>query len=169
MLRVALGTAVTVAPMVIFFHDNIGFIAKVEGASMQPALNPEGQRTSDYVFLNKWKAKNHHYIRGEVVSLISPRNPHQKLVKRIIALEGDNIRTLGYKEKMIEIPKGHCWMEGDNYRKSMDSNYFGPVPKGLITAKVSHIIWPPYRWQSMEVIHTNHRRVRPRRKSLPSS
>ncbi|CAI9722216.1 Hypothetical predicted protein [Octopus vulgaris] len=70
MLRVALGTAVTVAPMVIFFHDNIGFIAKVEGASMQPALNPEGQRTSDYVFLNKWKAKNHHYIRGEVVSLI---------------------------------------------------------------------------------------------------
>eukprot|EP00106_Octopus_bimaculoides_P009600 XP_014777042.1 PREDICTED: mitochondrial inner membrane protease subunit 2-like [Octopus bimaculoides] len=99
----------------------------------------------------------------------SPRNPHQKLVKRIIALEGDNIRTLGYKEKLIEIPKGHCWMEGDNYRKSMDSNYFGPVPKGLITAKVSHIIWPPYRWQSMEVIHTNHRRVRPRRKSLPSS
>eukprot|EP00106_Octopus_bimaculoides_P017383 XP_014784825.1 PREDICTED: mitochondrial inner membrane protease subunit 2-like isoform X2 [Octopus bimaculoides] len=71
MLRVALGTAVTVAPMVIFFHDNIGFIAKVEGASMQPALNPEGQRTSDYVFLNKWKAKNHHYIRGEVVSLIN--------------------------------------------------------------------------------------------------
>lgn len=162
MLRVVLGTATFVAPVVIFLHDNIGFVAKVEGASMRPALNPEGQTTSDYVFLNKWRAKGFQFQHGEVVSFVSPRDPQTKLVKRIVALEGEKLRTLGYKEKYVEVPKGHCWLEGDNHRQSMDSNFFGPTPTGLITAKVSHIVWPPHRWQQIEAIHTNHRRIRPR-------
>lgn len=41
-------------------------------------------------------------------------------------------------------------MEGDNLAHSMDSNNFGPVSLGLITAKASYIVWPPSRWQYIE-------------------
>lgn len=63
-------------------------------------------------------------------SFRSPDDPEKSLVKRIIALEGDlvkprpNSRSRG---QMIKIPKGHCWVEGDNWASSRDSNTFGPV------------------------------------------
>lgn len=31
----------------------------------------------------------------------------------------------------------------------MDSNVFGPVAKGLITAQAKCIIWPPKRWRML--------------------
>lgn len=27
----------------------------------------------------------------------------------------------------MQVPPGHCWVEGDNGRFSQDSNFFGPV------------------------------------------
>ena len=35
----------------------------------------------------------------------------------------------------MHIPRGHCWVEGDNRDNTVDSNQFGPVPLALITAK----------------------------------
>jgi len=46
---------------------------------------------------------------------------------------------------IIRIPKGHCWVEGDNAHLSRDSRDFGPVPLGLINGVVVGIIWPPSR------------------------
>lgn len=40
-------------------------------------------------------------------------------------------------------------MEGDNHSKSMDSNMFGPVAVGLITAQAKCVIWPPKRWKCL--------------------
>lgn len=50
----------------------------------------------------------------------------------------------------MRIPEGHCWVEGDHTGHSLDSNFFGPVAIGLITAKASRIVWPPERWQKLE-------------------
>ena len=36
-------------------------------------------------------------------------------------------RSLSYRKKIVYIPKGHCWVEGDNHSHSHDSNSFGPV------------------------------------------
>lgn len=58
--------------------------------------------------------------------------------------------TKGYKSNVVRVPEGHCWVEGDHTGHSMDSNSFGPVSLGLVTAKATHIIWPPSRWQSMK-------------------
>ncbi|XP_071391050.1 mitochondrial inner membrane protease subunit 2-like [Centroberyx affinis] len=77
----------------------------------------------------------------------SPRNPQQKIIKRVIGLEGDFIRTLGYKNRFVRVPDGHFWIEGDHHGHSLDSNSFGPVSVGLLHGRASHIIWPPNRWQ----------------------
>uniref|UniRef100_UPI003AB0D2F3 mitochondrial inner membrane protease subunit 2-like n=1 Tax=Centroberyx gerrardi TaxID=166262 RepID=UPI003AB0D2F3 len=78
---------------------------------------------------------------------LSPRNPQQKIIKRVIGLEGDFIRTLGYKNRFVRVPDGHFWIEGDHHGHSLDSNSFGPVSVGLLHGRASHIIWPPNRWQ----------------------
>lgn len=62
---------------------------------------------------------------------------------------GDIVSTLSYKKEVIKIPEGHCWIEGDNTGHSLDSNNFGPVSLGLVTAKASYIVWPPSRWQNV--------------------
>ncbi|KAJ8416376.1 hypothetical protein AAFF_G00356640 [Aldrovandia affinis] len=77
----------------------------------------------------------------------SPKNPQQKIIKRVIALQGDLIRTMGYKNRYVKVPDGHFWIEGDHHGHSLDSNSFGPVSLGLVHARASHIIWPPGRWQ----------------------
>jgi len=37
------------------------------------------------------------------------------------------------------------WVEGDEPFRTLDSNTFGPVPLGLVDAKLSYIIWPLHR------------------------
>ncbi|CAG9841149.1 unnamed protein product [Diabrotica balteata] len=138
-------------PVGITIIDIVGYIARVDGISMQPALNPDKTKT-DYVFLNRWAVKDYQIHRGDIISLISPKDPSQKIIKRVIGLEGDVIATLRYKTDIIRIPEGHCWIEGDHTGHSMDSNNFGPVSVGLVTAKATCIVWPPSRWQ---LIHSS--------------
>ena len=46
------------------------------------------------------------------------------------------VRVLNVDKRTIQIPKGHCWVEGDNARLSQDSRYYGPVST-LSTNKLS--------------------------------
>ncbi|XP_066847809.1 mitochondrial inner membrane protease subunit 2 isoform X6 [Anser cygnoides] len=104
-------------PVTVTFLDRVACVARVEGASMQPSLNPGGRQASDVVLLNHWSIRNYDVQRGDIVSLVvpgyhrslfplpwelesviklshpsrSPRNPEQKIIKRVIALEGDII------------------------------------------------------------------------------
>ncbi|XP_072856605.1 mitochondrial inner membrane protease subunit 2 isoform X1 [Pogona vitticeps] len=137
-------------PVTITFLDRVACIARVEGASMQPSLNPEETRICDIVLLNHWSIRNYEVQRGDIVSLVSPSNPEQKIIKRVIALEGDIIKTISYKKKYVKIPHGHVWVEGDHHGHSFDSNAFGPVSLGLLHARATHILWPPGRWQKLQ-------------------
>ncbi|RWS17329.1 mitochondrial inner membrane protease subunit 2-like isoform X1 [Dinothrombium tinctorium] len=57
-------------PIIVYIFNNVGSVAKVEGESMQPTLNPDGKRgNSDYVFLNKWSVREFNVSRGQVVAL----------------------------------------------------------------------------------------------------
>ncbi|KAE8615840.1 hypothetical protein XENTR_v10008634, partial [Xenopus tropicalis] len=80
----------------------------------------------------------------------SPKNPEQKIIKRVIALEGDIVKTLGHKTRYVKVPRGHMWVEGDHHGHSFDSNAFGPVSLGLLHAHATHILWPPNRWQKLK-------------------
>lgn len=142
-------------PIGITFWDRYGYIARVEGSSMQPALNPD-EKNPDYVFLNRRAIANEDIQRGEIVSVISCKFPNQVLIKRVIGLAGDIVAPHGHKKDIVQIPEGHCWIEGDDLSHSMDSNTFGPVSIGLVTAKATYIIWPPSRWQYLSPSMTNH-------------
>ncbi|EFN79441.1 Mitochondrial inner membrane protease subunit 2, partial [Harpegnathos saltator] len=135
-------------PIGIAFCDTVGYVARVEGISMQPALNPDA-RYSDYVFLNRWAARNHDIQRGDVVCVTSPKIPNQTLIKRVVGLSGDIVDRRGYKTSAFQVPEGHCWLEGDHTGHSLDSNSFGPISLGLVTAKATYIVWPPSRWQPL--------------------
>uniref|UniRef100_A0A8C6GNB3 Mitochondrial inner membrane protease subunit 2 n=1 Tax=Mus spicilegus TaxID=10103 RepID=A0A8C6GNB3_MUSSI len=72
----------------------------------------------------------------------SPKNPEQKIIKRVIALEGDIVRTIGHKNRLVKVPRGHMWVEGDHHGHSFDSNSFGPVSQvNLVSGKVAFQRW----------------------------
>ncbi|KAI8808223.1 peptidase S24/S26A/S26B/S26C [Cladochytrium replicatum] len=43
---------------------------------------------------------------------------------------------------VVRIPRGHCWVESDEPYVGVDSNDFGPIPMGLISARVSYVLLP---------------------------
>ncbi|XP_075168487.1 mitochondrial inner membrane protease subunit 2 [Haematobia irritans] len=136
-------------PIGVTFLDCVGYVARVDGISMQPALNPDSSNQTDYVFLSKWAVRSNNVQRGDIVSLISPKDPTQKIIKRIVGLQGDVVATLGYKQEIVRVPEGHAWVEGDHTGHSLDSNTFGPIALGLMTARATFIVWPPERWREL--------------------
>ncbi|ALC41418.1 CG9240, partial [Drosophila busckii] len=148
----------------ITFLDCVGYVARVDGkynaiqtigttnlccivgTSMQPALNPVAEER-DFVFLLRWGIHDCNVERGDIISLISPKDPAQRIIKRVVGMQGDVVSTLGYKHEIVRIPDGHCWVEGDHTGHSLDSNTFGPVALGLMSARAVAIVWPPERWR----------------------
>lgn len=82
---------------------------------------------------------------GDVVLVKSPQNPSRTLTKRILGMEGDvvsfNVAHSGILKTLV-VPKGHVWIQGDNFYASNDSRHFGSVPYGLIQGKAFCRIWP---------------------------
>ncbi|OMJ30266.1 Mitochondrial inner membrane protease subunit 2 [Smittium culicis] len=44
--------------------------------------------------------------------------------------------------EFLQIPPGHCWVEGDEGFHSIDSNTFGYIPLGLVIGKASFVVCP---------------------------
>ncbi|KAH6262391.1 mitochondrial inner membrane protease subunit [Parastagonospora nodorum] len=104
--------------------------------------------------------------RGDVVTFWKPHKPEEVGLKRVIALEGDTVypksgsllnaaanRLAGMPDGLADsdpdsilsgreekgkvvVPYGHVWVEGDNWRSSLDSRDIGPISKSLVMGKV---------------------------------
>ena len=122
--------------------DNLITVASVSGESMCPTLNPLERRFSDLVLVRKLGISS--LKKGDLVTLKSPRDPKETLVKRVKGVEGDFVRTRSYKTRYVTIPRGHVWIEGDNSDRSVDSNIYGPVSQSLITGKLLCVLWPRF-------------------------
>ena len=125
------------------FYEKVGYIARVDGGSMYPVLNPDrlGPNKPDYVFLRQVNGDFDGILRGDIVTTICPNNAKEIYIKRVVGLPGDIIQTK-YRRKVLRVPEGHCWIEGDNHSLSIDSNDFGPVPLGLIQSKAIGVVLP---------------------------
>jgi len=56
--------------------------------------------------------------------------------------EGTEKMKSAIKRPSVKVPFGHIWLEGDNWRDSADSNYYGPVSKSLIAGKAVCLVRP---------------------------
>lgn len=128
---------------------------------MSPTLSPSysSARSRDRVLVLKRASPLTHVRsnvqRGDIVTFGKPHEPDGQSVKRVIGLAGDviwrDIRRVG-KERdnggqnasrmgmtmlppVVKVPIGHVWVEGDNWRESLDSNDFGPVRKARLRWK----------------------------------
>ncbi|SCV03686.1 LAME_0H12420g1_1 [Lachancea meyersii CBS 8951] len=142
--------AVSWIPVALTFNENVCYVAKIEGKSMRPTLNPSDKTHTDWVLMWKWGAKNPANLRhNDVVLFKSPSDPQRVYCKRIKGVQYDTIQTRHpYPRAIVTIPRSHIWTEGDNAFHSTDSNEFGPVSTGLVLGKAVAIVWPPSRWNS---------------------
>mmetsp|Transcript_11130 Transcript_11130/g.35323 ORF Transcript_11130/g.35323 Transcript_11130/m.35323 type:complete len:163 (+) Transcript_11130:34-522(+) len=131
-------TVLSVGPVVVAIND------------LLPTLNPQGSFANDRVVEDKLSPLLGRFQRGDVVVLLSPEDPHSRIVKRVIALEGDWVSHTP-RDDVTRVPRGHCWVEGDNPGMSMDSaSLYGPVPLALIEGVVRHVVWPISRIGKVE-------------------
>lgn len=73
--------------------------------------------------------------RGDLVIARNPHQPTLFIAKRVVGLEGDRIPP-EFRQRHRLVPAGHAWLQGDNIDKSVDSRTYGPVPLGLLQARL---------------------------------
>ncbi|KAH7419412.1 signal peptidase-like protein I [Cadophora sp. MPI-SDFR-AT-0126] len=115
-------------------------LVPTSGASMLPTLEVLG----DIVLIDKRYRRGRGVVVGDVVSFDSVVQPGERVIKRVVGLEGDCVvrDTPGMGDGMVMVPEGHCWVVGDNLPYSRDSRHFGPMPMALIKGKVVAKVFP---------------------------
>ncbi|KAJ1912353.1 hypothetical protein H4219_005642 [Mycoemilia scoparia] len=113
----------------------------------------------DVVLIEKWSLHTQRLKPGDVVACVSPTNPYQSLCKRLIGMPGDIICVDPTKtpRKYVKVPKGHVWLQGDNFGNSSDSRNFGPVPMSMLRGRILAKLWPDqgFMTNNTEVIASN--------------
>lgn len=153
-------TMLSLSFMVLFFliNPSIALPVQNEGASMEPTLEERDRLIGD-----RFSVRFGHLRRLDVVLLRDLDG--DLVVKRIIGLPGETIAVAGgrtyinrqpldedyilmpprYYLPPLQVPDDTYYVLGDNRNISVDSHYFGPVPRGNIVAKVRFRFWPPSR------------------------
>ncbi|KAG2042974.1 peptidase S24/S26A/S26B/S26C [Suillus americanus] len=131
-------------PLGMGFTQYFYTLKTIRGRSMQPTLNPDTSSWDDIVVFDRYSISSGEPIRkGDIVALRDPLDSRKMIVKRIVAVAGDVVKTLPpYPDPEVFVPEGHVWVEGDEPFRTLDSNKFGPVPLALLDSKLMYIVWP---------------------------
>ncbi|CAL8470873.1 g10415 [Coccomyxa elongata] len=112
------------------------------GPSMLPTFNTRG----DVLLLEHITTTWGNVRVGDVVLARSMQNPKQIVCKRVLGLEGDEVRVAPSTQlgegRIVKVPPGHVWLQGDNTLNSTDSRHYGPVPYALIKGRAFLKVWP---------------------------
>lgn len=181
LVREALETVIVALLLFLLLRSTVQNF-KVEGASMEPSL-----LSGEYVFTSKlayvelpvgqiakaipfWNPPEDEVVyplggphQGEVVVFRAPDGQSRDFVKRVIAVEGDEVvirkgvvlvdgrplnesytrpMPLGQSFGPWSVPKGYIFVLGDNRPASSDSRYWGPIPLSLVVGRVWLRYWP---------------------------
>ena len=67
----------------------------------------------DLVFLDRVSARLNLISRGDVVVLRSP-DGDALITKRVVAMGGDTVQHREQGSRLVRVPTGRYWVEGDN-------------------------------------------------------
>ncbi|KAJ1995105.1 hypothetical protein EDC05_001196 [Coemansia umbellata] len=113
------------------------------GPSMLPTINIVG----DFLLVERLPGWRKRIKIGEIVTFVSPLNPQKRASKRVLGMPGDVVCVDPTMDKLafVVVPRGHVWLQGDNYSNSTDSRTYGPVPMGLLRGRVLGCFLPSMR------------------------
>ncbi len=123
----------------------------------------------DKVIINKLSYNFTDVERGDVIAFHSPIEEGKELVKRAIAIEGDEIsltsegeifingerldegylpdgQDIKYLNQVITVGEDEVFVMGDNRNNSFDSRFFGNISEDKVFGEFVIIYWPPSRW-----------------------
>ena len=66
----------------------------------------------------------------------------QQREKRNKRQQKSTVNILKRETRVISVPPGHVWLEGDNPYNSTDSRDYGPVPIALLKGKIIFQLYP---------------------------
>ena len=135
----------------------------IPSESMVPTL-----QVGDRFLANKFVYHTREPERGDIIVFRSVEGGQEELVKRVVAVSGDEVtvedgRLLVNGEPQSEpylnrafppdessygptrVPEGEVFVMGDNRANSRDSRFFGPVPLENIEGEAFASFWPPSR------------------------
>jgi signal peptidase I len=134
-------------------------VARVDGLSMEPTL-----KDKDRLIVNRLTYRWGDPRSGDIVMLYYPRDPTMRFVKRVIAGEGDVVRSedgmvfvndVRMRDDYVRedfrshddwgpevVQEGYYLVMGDHRNNSSDSRDWGQVPKKYIVGRVHARWWP---------------------------
>lgn len=110
----------------------------------QPAVSVTDLQESGgvaFTWSDAWAHVRSPLTVGDVVVTQHPSRPGT-VCKRVAGLPGDLIMTQAGSGRMVTVPDGHVWLEGDNPDNSSDSRSYGALPIALVQGRVVARIWP---------------------------
>ncbi|XP_055995626.1 mitochondrial inner membrane protease subunit 1-like isoform X2 [Ostrea edulis] len=128
MLRILFG-AYCAGCGTLLFANRVAWTMDLTGDSMHPTIHSSDKALIEYISVS-----NHRLQKGDIVISKSPYRPSSLICKRLVGMEHDKI--IKEDGKIVKVPKGHVWLEGDNKAESEDSRDYGPVPYGLLESRI---------------------------------
>lgn len=127
------------------YRKELTSVIYLSGASMVPALNAKA--TTDPSAVEKLlvrlfpRPSFKDLYPGDTVAVQSPLSAEQQvLVRRLAAVEGEEMVSDDADLKSWSLPEGHCWVltEDDAFKPNeiIDSRSFGPLPVQNIIGRV---------------------------------
>jgi len=148
---------------------------EVPTGSMEPNIE-----IGDRVLAEKISVRFRTIERGDIVFFDDPMIPGRILVKRVIAVAGQEVSLYNGKvyidgqgtfepythgaetyplvlagltmgiEYPYVVPDGYIWVLGDNREDSLDSRAFGAIPINAVLARAVFRVWPIERFGYLE-------------------
>lgn len=142
----------------------------IKAVIVQPFVIPTGSMESTIMIGDRVLAEkiSYHFRDpepGDVIVFDDPTARHPQLIKRIIAVGGQEIdirddrvyidgeaidepyvhglpTTVGTERMPFTVPEGYVWVMGDNRPNSGDSRFIGAQPVSAILGRAFSIYWP---------------------------
>lgn len=163
MVRWLLETAVMIALAFVLAQGIKTFLVQpfvIPTGSMEPTI-----LIGDRVLAEKVSLRFNDPEVGDIVVFNDPTGRHEQLIKRVIAVEGQEVdihddavyidgerlqepylkgvkTDRGPAEYPLTIPDGYVWLMGDNRPNSGDSRFLGAQPISAIKGRAVATYWP---------------------------